>query len=165
MKPENLFKSSDSKSSKTAVLCIGLQASGKSTFCDRYLSQWSRVSLDIEKTRAREWKKLECGIAQCERIVIDNTNPEAEIRRRYIERLREDGYQVTGLYFQSKVKDCQKRNAQRDGVKRVPDLAIAGTSRRLVLPSLSEGFDVIYYVKIEEPDFVIDLWRESNEIQ
>ena len=64
-----------------------------------------------------------------------------------------NGYQIIGIFFQSIVKDCVRRNEQR-GLK-VPSKAIACTSNKLQLPSTEEGFDELYFVKINNNDFEI----------
>lgn len=40
------------------------------------------------------------------------------------------------------------RNQQRPVAQQIPDRGIAGTAKRLELPSYAEGFDELYYVKL-----------------
>ena len=92
-------------------------------------------------------------------FVVDNTNPEISVREKYIKKAKEYGYQVIGIFFQSKVKDCMQRNEQR-GLK-VPQKAITCTSNNLQMPSLEEGFDELYFVSINiNNKFKISPWRE-----
>lgn len=54
-----------------------------------------------------------------------------------------------------------ERNRARQGKARVPDKAIPCTSNRLELPSYQEGFDRLYYVKLEQDRFLIEEWKET----
>ena len=65
-----------------------------------------------------------------------------------------------GYYLQSKVDDCKDRNEKRAGKQAVPLKAMLGTAGRLELPSLEEGFDKLYYVKVDgDGGFVIEEWK------
>ena len=113
---------------KTIVILMGLQASGKTTFYQTYLSQkLVHVNLDTLKSRKRESEVIaECFKKQIS-FAVDNTNPSREDRARYITLAKKEGYFVIGCFFSSKIKDCIQRNALREGKKRVPELAIAST--------------------------------------
>ena len=91
-------------------------------------------------------------------FVIDNTNPEKMNRERYITKAKEHGYHIIGIFFQSIVRECVSRNEKREN--KVPSKAIAATSNKLQLPSLEEGFDELYFVRINNNDFEISAWRE-----
>ena len=69
---------------QTMAVMIGIQASGKSTFCKRYLGDYVRVNLDVLHTRNKEKLAIEDAIASGEDIVIDNTNPMIADREKYI---------------------------------------------------------------------------------
>ncbi len=49
---------------KKAIIMIGIQGSGKSEFCSRYLSNITRVNLDTVKTRNNERRLIEECIEQ-----------------------------------------------------------------------------------------------------
>ena len=148
------------KQEKQAIIFIGIQASGKTTFYERMLSDgtYTHISLDILRTRNRENEMLMECLENGKSFVIDNTNPEISVREKYIMKAKEYGYQIIGIFFQSIVKDCVIRNEQR-GLK-VPSKAIAYTSNNLQLPSIEEGFDELYFVRINNNDFEISTWRE-----
>lgn len=148
------------KQEKQAIIFIGIQASGKTTFYERMLSDgtYTHISLDILHTRSRENEMLIGCLENGKSFVIDNTNPEISVREKYILKAKEYGYQIIGIFFQSIVKDCVRRNEQR-GLK-VPSKAIACTSNKLQLPTREEGFDELYFVKINNNDFEISAWRE-----
>ena len=146
---------------KRIVIMIGLQGSGKSEFCRRYLKDWERVNLDTLKTRHRE--KL--AILQCHEAgrdyVVDNTNPTREYRARYIAAAKDAGYRVIGYYLQSVLRECIARNDRREGRERVPAKAIAMTSNRLELPRYDEGFDELYYVANDGETMTVVKWEDE----
>lgn len=146
---------------KQAIIFMGIQASGKTTFYEQMLADkgYTHISLDILHTRKKEDLLLVDCLENGRSLVVDNTNPEVSVREKYITKAKEHGYQVIGIFFQSRVKDCMRRNEQR-GLK-VPQKAIACTSRNLQLPSLEEGFDELYFVSINNNNqFKISPWRE-----
>ncbi len=68
-----------------AVLLIGIQASGKSTFYrDRFFDTHVRINRDMLRTRRRERLLLEACIAGLQPFVVDNTNVTPEERARSI---------------------------------------------------------------------------------
>ena len=104
---------------------------------------------------------LDACLAAKQSFVVDNCNPAREDRCRYIEPARAAGFKVIGYYLQSKVDDCKERNEQRAGKQVVPLKAILGAAGRLELPSLEEGFDKLYYVKVDgDGGFMIEEWKE-----
>src|SRR5207247_60001 len=69
---------------------------------------------------------------------------------------------VIGYYFQSRVEDCTRRNEQRPAEERIPVRGILGTSARMELPSRKEGFDELFYVRIDEANrFVVEEWQDE----
>ena len=144
----------------TLVVMTGLQGSGKSTFCRMYLSDFARINLDELHTRNKENAAIAEAIKMNRDIVIDNTNPTAEDRRKYIEIAKAAGYKPICYFMQSRVKDCIERNQMRTGKAKVPNTAIAATSNKLEMPSTDEGFEEIYYVSINDTGFAIEDWRE-----
>lgn len=149
---------------KTVYIMIGIQGSGKSEFCRRYLPNVFRINLDTLKTRYQEKKAVEsCLEAACD-FVIDNTNPTKADRLRYIPLAKEHGYRVVGYFMQSNLRECIARNDMREGKARVPAKAIAMTSNRLELPDKEEGFDELYYVANDGAEMTISEWRKPDEL-
>ena len=148
------------KTEKLAIIFIGIQASGKTTFYHRMLSDgyYTHISLDDLHTRNKENQTLMKCLEGGKSFVIDNTNPGIADRAPYIQKAREYGYHVIGIFFQSMVRDCVRRNEARGG--KVPSKAIANTSNKLQVPSMAEGFDELYFVRIDNNDFEISAWRE-----
>ena len=146
-----------------AVIFVGLQASGKSSFYrERFFRTHLRINLDMLKTRHRENRFLEVCLETSLPFVIDNTNPTITDREPYIAAAKAKGYRIACYYFQSRIEDCKRRNALRPEGERVPLPGILGTSSRLQIPSRSEGFDEIRYVRITEAGgFLVEEWNDE----
>lgn len=148
-----------------AVLFIGVQASGKSSFFrERLFDTHVRLNLDMLRTRHREALMLRACIEAKAKFVVDNTNPTREERRRYIGPARAAGFRVVGYYFASSLEPALARNAVREGKARIPDAGVRGTYGRLELPALDEGFDALYYVSVMA-DRGFDVQEWSDEVR
>ena len=131
-----------------AVIFCGIQGSGKSTFYrERFFHTHVRISLDLLKTRHRELLLRMCLEAQ-QPFVVDNTNPTAEDRRRYVEPASAARFRVVGYYFESRPRDAIARNAARSGRRRIPVPGVLGTYKRLEAPRFEEGFDALHRVRV-----------------
>ena len=146
-----------------AVNFIGLQGAGKSTFYkERFFDTHLRVNLDMLKTRHREKRFLTTCVETGQRFVVDNTNPTRAEREIYIKAATDAGFRVVGYYFQSSVEDCKRRNDQRPSAQQVPLRGILGTAGRMEFPIRAEGFDDLFYVRIDEANgFVIEEWKDE----
>ncbi|MBQ2753943.1 MAG: AAA family ATPase [Clostridia bacterium] len=149
---------------KTIIIMIGIQGSGKSTFCNKFLENYKRINLDTLKTRHREQTEIDECFKADESFVVDNTNPTKEERARYISQAKTEEYKVVGYFMESKIKDCIDRNNKRTGNACVPAKAIAATSNKLQLPRYDEGFDQLYFVKNDGTEMTVYEWRDENEI-
>lgn len=148
-----------------AVIFIGVQATGKSTFFkESFFSTHIRISLDMLKTRQREKVFLDACLKSHQNFVVDNTNPTIEDRKRYIVPARQANFEVIGYYFESKIAASLQRNQQRPGKQRIPDGGIRGTYYKLQIPTLNEGFDKLYFVKIDPHRlFVVEEWQDDPD--
>lgn len=147
-----------------AVVFIGIQATGKSSFyLARFWRTHVRINMDMLKTRHREALLLRACLEGKQAFVADNTNPSASERARYLTPARAAGFRVIGYYFRSLVTEALQRNSLRAGGERVPDIAIYGTHKRLQSPTYAEGFDELYYVTVDaEIGFTVEAWM--NEV-
>ncbi|WP_276495844.1 AAA family ATPase [Pontibacter litorisediminis] len=132
-----------------AIIFCGIQASGKSSFYrERFFNSHVRISLDLLRTRHRERLFLETCLKSQMRFVVDNTNPTREERSRYIRMAREAKYEVVGYFFEASSEEAVKRNSRRAGRFLIPVKGIYGTQKRLEVPTLGEGFDKLYQVRL-----------------
>ena len=145
-----------------AILFIGLQASGKSSFYkEKFFSTHIRLNLDMLRTRHRERLFLNACLQAKQRFVIDNTNPSKDDRARYIPAILEAGFDMTGYYFSSRLSDCLGRNARRVAAQQVPEMGLRGCSARLEFPSYQEGFSRLFFVTLADGDFQVDEWKDE----
>ncbi len=146
-----------------AVIFIGVQASGKSTFCkQRFYDSHIRINLDMLRTKNRENLLLSACLEAKQNFVIDKTNPTTEERSKYIEQAKLHKFRIVGYYFQSKLDDALQRNAQRTGKAKIDERGVCATYAKLELPSFSEGFDELFYVSIDEnKEFIVEKWKDE----
>ena len=135
------------------TIFIGLQGAGKSTFYQTHFATThvyvSKDALHRSKTMNKQAKQnalIEEALQAGRSVVIDNTNPTKEDREPLISLGHRFNATVIGYYFDASVGECLERNRGRVGKARVPDKVLYITSKRMVLPSFAEGFDVLCYV-------------------
>jgi predicted kinase len=132
-----------------AVLLIGLQAAGKSSFYqERFFHTHVRINLDMLRTRRREALLVSACLEAGQPFVVDNTNVTAADRARYIGPAKQAGFTVIGYLFDPDVPGCLRRNRGRSGRRRVPGAAIHRTRARLEPPRPDEGFDRLHRVTL-----------------
>lgn len=146
-----------------AVIFIGVQASGKSTFFKQiFYETHIRINLDMLRTKRREELLVAACLEAKQKFVIDKTNVMAGDREKYILQAKSRKFSVVGYYFRSNLKDALRRNEQREGRAKIEERGVIATYDRLKLPTYSEGFDKLFYVWINENDeFVIEEWKDE----
>src|SRR5262245_30895456 len=122
-----------------AVILIGIQGSGKSTFYERrFAATHLRISMDLAGTRAREKRMLEDCITRKKDFVVDNTNSLRAHRKVYIDPAKAAGFKVVGYFFVPDIKEASRRNAERKGKAKVPVPGIYRTLKHLQPPVCTE---------------------------
>ena len=143
------------------IIFTGIQATGKSEFFKRrFYNTHVRINLDMLKTRNKESILVNACLDAKQPFVVDNTNPAAADRKKYIDGAKSKSFKVVGYYFSSGISEAIERNGKRE--RKVPVAAICSTHSKLELPAFDEGFDELYYVQIKDNDFVVEEYR--NEI-
>lgn len=158
MTPKELtdFIRQEADGSPILILMMGIPASGKSTFVARHLQNFSRINLDNLRTREREDAMLHALFISEEDIVVDNTNVSPEEREKYFQLADQNGYMTVGIFMESILNDCLKRNAQREGDARIPDIGVEARAKNLVLPTSDEPFDYLFFAKMKDGDFEVN---------
>lgn len=146
-----------------AVIFIGVQGCGKSTFCKQiFYDTHIRINLDMLRTKNREKLLLSACLEAKQNFVIDKTNPTVEERSKYIQLAKVHHFRVIGYYFQSKLDESLARNAQRTGKAKIDERGVRAIYAKLKLPTFAEGFDELYYVWIDEHnEFVVEKWNDE----
>lgn len=146
-----------------AIIFVGLQASGKSSFYrENFIDTHIRINLDMLRTRHREKILFNACLEAKQPFVIDNTNPTIADRSRYIEPAKAKGFKIVGYYFQSSLEECKQRNSQRNGKQKIPLVGIVDTYKKLEIPSYKEGFDRLFYVKIDAKNsFIVEELQDA----
>ncbi|MCH5584808.1 ATP-binding protein [Shimazuella sp. AN120528] len=140
-----------------AIILMGLQGSGKSTFVKEYFFRTHiRINLDMLKTRYRENYLVDACLHAKQPFIVDNTNPTVKDRLRYIPKAKQHDFRVIGYFFPPDVESSLARNQARDKAEQVPIVAIKSTCKIWEPPSYSEGFDQIYQVQLGESQFFIE---------
>jgi len=144
------------------VILIGLPASGKSTFFrERFAATHDHVSKDLlrnnRQPQRRQDQLIAASLASGRSVVVDNTNPSAAVRAPVIALARKHGAEVVGYFFATEAGDALRRNRARDGRERVPDVAIFTARKRLEPPTMTEGFDRLFSVRMNEADGTFDV--------
>ncbi|HYI08944.1 MAG TPA: AAA family ATPase [Thermoanaerobaculia bacterium] len=130
------------------IIFVGMQAAGKSTYYREHLAATHvHVSKDLMTSTSnrdlRQQQAIARELAAGRSVAVDNTNPAPAVRAPLIALGRRHGARMIAYFFEAVVKDAVARNRLREGKARVPDVAIYVAARKLVPPSLDEGFDEV----------------------
>ncbi len=102
---------------REVVILVGMQGSGKTSYCETLLPDYQRISQD-ESPRSyrgivlRLEELLRVGTP---RIVIDRTNPMRKQRQQFAALARAAGYRLRIIYLATPVEICRERIRNRKG--------------------------------------------------
>jgi predicted kinase len=135
------------------VVLVGLQGAGKSSFYrQRFANSHAHVSKDQMKSvrdkGARQIADLRAALREGRPAIVDNTNITRAARAPLVALARELSARVSCFWFDAPPAECIPRNHQREGRARVPPSAIWLTWKKLEPPSIAEGFDEIFRVRL-----------------
>ncbi|WP_228466951.1 ATP-binding protein [Adhaeribacter swui] len=117
--------------------------------------------MDLLKTRKREDQFLKLCLGTHSQFLVDNTNPTKEERAKYINLAKDKKYRVIGYFFASSVSAALERNKLRKGKDRIKDVGVVSFYKKLVLPDFAEGFDELFYVQLQQQEFVVRAWQDN----
>ncbi|CAG8568533.1 9916_t:CDS:10, partial [Ambispora gerdemannii] len=146
------------------IVLTGYPASGKSTLARYLVSQgYAYVNLDQMKTKAKCIKACEQALREEKPVVIDNTNPDIESRKTWIDLATKYKAPARCFWLQSPEALSKHNNMYRafgnlqklnSKSRLIPDIAYNTYKARFMEPQLEEGFE-----EIKKIDFVF----EGNE--
>lgn len=148
--PNNKYK-------KEIVIMVGYPASGKSYIADQInkMYDYKIINQDISKTKSKMLKQFYEYVNNNESIIIDNTNLTPEIRKTFFI----DTYTITCIFMDVDVDIVKHNNMYRcvKFNKYIPELVY---KRKLIIPTLEEGFDRILNATCgipDDPDYLLFL--------
>lgn len=133
---------------------IGLQASGKTTFCRQVLAaDHVLVSKDAfphaRNRQRRQMRLIAEALAEGRSVAVDNTNPSPDEWRPLVDAARAYGAAAVAYWFPPDLTATRERNAIREGRSRVPEVGLYATLKRLRPPARADGFDRRYQVSLD----------------
>ncbi|KAM3615776.1 uncharacterized protein V6R79_007629 [Siganus canaliculatus] len=148
-------------SSKTEVIvAVGFPASGKSTFFHTHIIPKGYVY--VNRDTLGSWQKC---VSACERalkegksVAVDNTNPDPESRKRYVDVAKAIGVPCRCFQFSATLEQAKHNNRFREMAPsdtkhaKVNDMIFHSYKKHFVAPVLSEGFTEILQIHFV-PDF------------
>ncbi|XP_056231072.1 bifunctional polynucleotide phosphatase/kinase [Seriola aureovittata] len=142
-------------SSQTEVIvAVGFPASGKSTFFQTHIvpKGYAYVNRDI----LGSWQSC---VSACERalkegrsVAVDNTNPDLESRKRYVDVAKAAGVPCRCFHFSASLDQAKHNNRFREMAPsdskhvKVNEMIFHSYKKHFVAPALSEGFSEILQI-------------------
>ncbi|XP_044057276.1 bifunctional polynucleotide phosphatase/kinase [Siniperca chuatsi] len=142
-------------SSKTEVIvAVGFPASGKSSFFHTHIIPKGYVY--VNRDTLGSWQNC---VSACERalkegrsVAVDNTNPDPESRKRYVDVAKAAGVPCRCFHFSASLEQAKHNNRFREMAPsnskhaKVNDMVFHSYKKHFVAPALSEGFSEILQV-------------------
>ncbi|KAG8002206.1 Bifunctional polynucleotide phosphatase/kinase [Nibea albiflora] len=142
-------------SDKTEVIvAVGFPASGKSTFFHTHVIPKGYAY--VNRDTLGSWQSC---VSACERalkegrsVAVDNTNPDQESRKRYVDVAKAMGVPCRCFHFSASLEQAKHNNRYREMAPsdkkhvKVNDMIFHSYKKHFVAPALSEGFSEILQV-------------------
>uniref|UniRef100_A0AAR2LUE8 PNK FHA domain-containing protein n=1 Tax=Pygocentrus nattereri TaxID=42514 RepID=A0AAR2LUE8_PYGNA len=160
--------------SQEVIVAVGFPGAGKSTFFHAHVIPKGYVY--VNRDTLGSWQNC---VSACERalkegrsVAVDNTNPDLESRKRYVDVSQKAGVPCRCFNFTASLEQSKHNNRFREMVpsamKHVPvnDMVFHSYKKKFVNPSLSEGFSEILQIHFV-PSFSVSrseaLFRQFSE--
>ncbi|XP_077422175.1 bifunctional polynucleotide phosphatase/kinase isoform X2 [Vanacampus margaritifer] len=139
-------------SSKTEVIvAVGFPASGKSTFFHTHIIPKGYVY--VNRDTLGSWQNCvaasERALKEGRGVAVDNTNPDPESRKRYVDVAKAAGVPCRCFHFSATLEQAKHNNKYREMAPsdskhmKVNDMIFQSYKKHFVAPTLSEGFSEI----------------------
>lgn len=134
------------------ILMVGSPGSGKSFFCKTHLipKGYAHVNRDTLGSWQKCIRILVNHIQEKRSVVIDNTNPDRESRKRYIEVVKKHGVKCRCFLMDTSFKQAEHNNQFRELTDKthvpVTNIVLRSYRKQFQDPDLQEGFDEIVHV-------------------
>uniref|UniRef100_A0AAY4CAP1 PNK FHA domain-containing protein n=1 Tax=Denticeps clupeoides TaxID=299321 RepID=A0AAY4CAP1_9TELE len=160
--------------SQEIIVAVGFPGSGKSTFFQTHIvpKGYEYVNRDTLGSWQNCVKACERGLKEGRSIAVDNTNPDPESRKRYIDISKSAGVPCRCFNFMASMELAKHNNRFREmapsNAKHVPvnDMIFHSYKNKFVTPTLSEGFSEILQIHFV-PNFADSqleaLYRQFSE--
>ncbi|XP_071811636.1 uncharacterized protein F21D5.5-like isoform X1 [Apostichopus japonicus] len=141
-------------SSQEVLLMVGFPASGKSTFVKKHLLQHNYVH--VNRDMMGTWQKCvtacQASLKKGLSVAIDNTNPDVEARKRYIDCAKNAGVACRCFVFnvtQDQARHNEKFRSLTPAGKNhasISDMVFHSYKNKFIEPKLQEGFNEVIRV-------------------
>jgi len=151
------------------IICVGLPASGKSTFVSNIIlsnKDYVYINQDILKTKANCLKIFEKELSRNKKVIVDNTNVSQDQRKLYISLAKKHNvHDILCLNFTTPFNICLHNNYYRSftkNQKRIPMIAYNILKSKFQAAIMDEGFSNIIDIPFSA-NFSNDSDREDWE--
>ncbi|KAI0545218.1 polynucleotide kinase 3 phosphatase-domain-containing protein [Xylaria curta] len=144
---------------RDVVLFCGPPGAGKSTFFWKYLKPlgYERINQDTLKSKAKCFKAAAEFLDDGCSIAIDNTNPDPDLRKEWIDLARKHNVPIRCVWFKIPRALCEHNDAVRalnkplnpEARSALPALAFNGYFSRMREPNMKEGFQHVLPIEFK----------------
>lgn len=136
------------------IVAVGFPGSGKSTFFQTHIipKGYAYVNRDTMGSWQHCVSACELALKEGRSVAVDNTNPDLESRKRYIDVARSAGVSCRCFNLTASLDQAKHNNRFREMVPSatkhvtVNDMVFHSYKKKFVAPSLSEGFSEILQI-------------------
>ncbi|XP_072249061.1 bifunctional polynucleotide phosphatase/kinase [Leuresthes tenuis] len=136
------------------IVAVGYPASGKSTFFHTHIipNGYAYVNRDTLGSWQNCVSACERALREGRSVAVDNTNPDPESRKRYVDVAKAAGVSCRCFHFSASLEQAKHNNKFRDMVPsdskhaKVNDMVFYSYKKQFVAPALSEGFSEILHI-------------------
>lgn len=128
------------------IILVGYPASGKTYFTKKYLYDYKHINQDELKTLSKCLTLTEKEIQNKKSIVIDNTNPSKDTRKKYLDLCKKYNIKSRCIYFDIDINIIKHLNIYRELIgekKRIPEIAYKIYKKKFEFPTKEEGYEEI----------------------